>query len=92
MKLYRWIQDVWRSFAPNYCRGRCPECEMETWFRWENYWVVHPEEPPMFGFYSCCECGFHTPIIPTKITVDVLKKDFGMTWEEFAEKHLSGGK
>ena len=67
-------------------KGNCPECKKEVYFYWEKAWVLDPEEPPMFGHFICPECEWRSDILPTGLTTDVLEKEFGMTWEEFAEK------
>jgi len=53
-------------------RECCPICS-EYAVRWIKDWVVHPEEPPMFGHWICDECHAATPVLPTRLTVRAAK-------------------
>ncbi len=84
MDLRKWFKRV----IQGYIEIDCPKCKVTRWFKWEKDWIYHPEEPPMFAHWLCCKCGWKSPIEPTKLTEDVIRKKFGMSVEEFTKKYL----
>ena len=84
-RLKKALKEFWMWISGR-VKGNCPECGKEVYFYWVKDWILHPEEPPILGHFVCPECGWHSSIVPTSLTTDVLKKHFRMTWDEFCEK------
>jgi len=52
---------------------RCSVCKKMVRLRWEKLWITHPDEPPLFGYYYCPECGSESNVIESKISIDAAR-------------------
>lgn len=81
-RLRRW----WRSF-----NGwmDCPNCGEQT-LTWEKVPLLHPEEPPLFGFFRCVNpaCGVRSQIEASPLMDEAAQKHGYRDFGEFAEERF----
>lgn len=77
----------------------CSNCGKFVKPRFHKLVIYHPEEPPLFAYYSCPECGIKGDVLSSSIVDDVAQehgyKD-GLDWlekmdDKFRNKHVEGG-
>lgn len=54
--------------------GDCPVCHSFIRPRWVKDCALFEDEPPMFCHWECPRCHARTPVVPTFITLSVMKK------------------
>lgn len=52
----------------------CPVCNKLVKYKWQQDYVVSPDEPPMFYHYYCPNCYTITGTFPSTLTEKVVKK------------------
>jgi len=67
----------------------CPICGQLSLKR-HQVWLMHPEEPPLFGYWACTNCNAQTEIYPTSLSEDAVRslgfESFENFMKEFTKK------
>lgn len=61
----------------------CPRCKQLVRMRFEKVAVLHPEEPPMFGYWHCQRCGgAQSDVLPTWLAEKAARR---LGYKDFAD-------
>lgn len=75
-KIKRWWRSVTTTWKLQHGWTYCPECGYLVFPRFVKDWIVHPEEPPLFGHYYCPHCR-HTTAPKASFLMDSAARSHG---------------
>ena len=80
-RLWRITQVRWFGY-----RG-CDRCRKLVKPRFVKDVVLFEDEPPLFGHYECPGCGLATPIMPSGLTEDAVRKLGYGSFDDYARRN-----
>jgi len=87
-RLRWWIRRGLKRYL--YRRGwrYCPCCRKFVEIKWVQDVVLFEDEPPMFSHWECSNCGATTPVSPTILTEDAVRRLGYKDFSEYCRKVL----
>jgi hypothetical protein len=70
----RYLKRFWKRLKYRLGWRLCEKCRGFHKIKWVKDVIYHPEEPPMFYHWECTNCGNATPVRPSGLTEEVVRK------------------